>query len=63
MTHLQTTRNPQSSARRDHIHGPLQGWSESVNQRPNGEPHPCWGVCIATGCLAVLILLSIMLGA
>lgn len=23
MTHLQTTRNPQSEARRQHVHGPL----------------------------------------
>ena len=25
MSHLHTTRNPMSGARRDHVHGPLQG--------------------------------------
>ncbi len=32
MTHLGTTRNPMSEARRNHIHGPLLGF-----ERPAGE--------------------------
>lgn len=32
MSHLHTTRNPQSEARRQHVHGPL------LSQYPGGAP-------------------------
>lgn len=46
MSHLYTTRNPMSEARRQHIHGPLV--------RPEGEPSFLAGAALMVGVALLL---------
>ncbi len=53
MTHLGTTRNPMSEARRNHIHGPLLGFD-----RPAGEMSILAGsvlIALPIGAIALLV--------
>lgn len=56
MSHLGTTRNPMSEARRNHIHGPLLGF-----ERPAGEISFAAGAAllIALFALATLLIASV----
>lgn len=49
MTHLNTTRNPQSEARRQHIHGRLQ--------RPADEPSVAIGALMLT---SIFVIYSVL---
>lgn len=56
MSHLLTTRNPMSEARRQHIYGPVVSL---IKSRPAGEPHPIIGGSILIG-LAIIATLAIV---
>lgn len=57
MTHLGTTRNPMSEARRNHIHGPLLGF-----ERPAGEPSLAAGSALLIGLVLIAVGFLIAFG-
>jgi len=55
-THLGTTRNPMSEARRQHLFGPIQSL---IDKRPATEPHPLLGGALLIGLFVVGVLLIV----
>ncbi len=53
---LHTVRPPMTEARRQQVHGSLQGWSEIIANRQPGEPHPVVGALLL---FAMLVLLGL----
>lgn len=60
MSHLLTTRNPMSEARRQHIYGKLQ--SLSVEANDIGEPSLFAGFLIIASCIGAIVAAVLFIG-